>query len=123
MLKPADWKFQSRATKWHQLEALVDFDRLFLIVANKDPEILKKQLQDILKTMSHIVESSLVVIEGEVRPPEDTLEVISKSKKDEKRCKNDEKNNNDKAIEINLYIPCVSSCIYNRFCYELIIFY
>lgn len=45
MLKPADWKFQEKATKWHQLEALVDFDRLYLIAADKDPEILKKQLQ------------------------------------------------------------------------------
>jgi hypothetical protein len=45
MLKPADWKFQEKATKWHQLEALVDFDRLYLIAADKDPETLKKQLQ------------------------------------------------------------------------------
>lgn len=45
MLKPADWKFQEKATKWYQLEALVDFDRLYLISADKDPETLKKQLQ------------------------------------------------------------------------------
>lgn len=45
MLKPADWKFQEKATKWHQLEALIDFDRLYLIAADKDPETLKKQLQ------------------------------------------------------------------------------
>jgi len=45
MLKPADWKFQEKATKWCQLEALVDFDRLYLISADKDPETLKKQLQ------------------------------------------------------------------------------
>lgn len=45
MLKPADWKFQEKATKWHQLEALVEFDRLYLIAADKDPETLKKQLQ------------------------------------------------------------------------------
>lgn len=45
MLKPADWKFQEKATKWHQLETLVDFDRLYLIAVDKDPETLKKQLQ------------------------------------------------------------------------------
>ncbi|XP_043529227.1 protein odr-4 homolog isoform X2 [Frieseomelitta varia] len=106
ILKPADWKFQAKATKWHQLEALVDFDRLFLIAANKDPETLKKQLQDILKSVSDIIESSLIVIEGEVRSPDDTLELISKSKKDEKNSKNNEKNNNDQSIQINLYIPC-----------------
>ncbi|XP_076752442.1 protein odr-4 homolog [Xylocopa sonorina] len=105
MLKPADWKFQSKATKWHQLEAFIDFDRLFLIAANKDPETLKKQLQDILKTISDIIDSSLIVIEGEVRSPDDALEVVSRNKKDEKSCKN-EKNNNSKTIQINLYIPC-----------------
>lgn len=45
ILKPADWKFQERATKWHQLEALIDFDRLYLIAADKNPETFKKQLQ------------------------------------------------------------------------------
>lgn len=45
ILKPADWKFQEKATKWHQLETLVDFDKLYLIDADKDPETLKRQLQ------------------------------------------------------------------------------
>lgn len=45
MLKPAEWKFQAKPTKWHQLEALIDFDRLFLIAADKDPQTLKNQLQ------------------------------------------------------------------------------
>ncbi|XP_017876659.1 protein odr-4 homolog [Ceratina calcarata] len=106
MMKPADWKFQTKTTKWHQLETLVDFDRLFLISANKNPETLKRQLQDILKSISEIIESSLVVIEGEVRSANDTLEVISKSKKNEKNCKDNDKNNDDKSIQINLYIPC-----------------
>lgn len=108
MFKSVDWKFQTRATKWHQLEAFINFDRLFLIAANKDPKTLKKQLQDILKTISDIVETSLIVIEGEVWSPYDTIEVISKNKKDEKNCKSSEKNNNDQSIQINLYIPCVS---------------
>ena len=106
MLKPADWKFQTKATKWHQLETLVDFDRLFLIAANKDPETLKKQLQDILTSISDVIDSSLIVIEGEVRSPDDTLEVISKTRKDEKGFKSDEKSSNNKAIQINLYVPC-----------------
>ncbi|XP_033343440.1 protein odr-4 homolog [Bombus vosnesenskii] len=106
ILKPVDWKFQAKATNWHQLEALIDFDRLFLIAANKDPETLKKQLQDILKSVSDIIESSLIVIEGEVRSPDDRLELISKNKKDERNCRNNEKNNNDRSIQINLYIPC-----------------
>lgn len=44
-MKAADWKFQEKPTKWYQLEALVDFDRLYFIDADKDPETLKKQLQ------------------------------------------------------------------------------
>ncbi|XP_033331696.1 protein odr-4 homolog isoform X1 [Megalopta genalis] len=105
-VKPAEWKFQGKATKWHQLESVIDFDRLFLIDANKDPETLKKQLQDILKSMSDIIESSLIAIEGEVKSLDDTLEVITKDKKEEKGCKNNEKNTNDKPIQISLYTPC-----------------
>ncbi|XP_017760442.1 PREDICTED: protein odr-4 homolog [Eufriesea mexicana] len=110
ILKPANWKFQTKGTKWHQLEAVIDFDHLFLIAANKDPETLKKQLEDIIKTISDIIESSLTVIEGEVWSSDDILEVISKSKKDEK-CKSNEKNNNDKSIQIMLYIPCQEKSI------------
>lgn len=106
MLKPTEWKFQAKPTKWHQLEALIDFDRLFLIAADKDPETLKKQLQDILKNISDIIESSLIVIEGEIRSSEDTLEAISKNKNDDETCKNNEKNANDKLIQVDLYIPC-----------------
>ncbi|KZC05038.1 PREDICTED: protein odr-4 homolog [Dufourea novaeangliae] len=106
MVKPAEWKLQGKATKWHQLEALVDFDQLFLIAADKVPETLKKQLQDIIKNMSNIIESSLLVIEGEVRSPDDSLEIITKSKEQEKGRKNNEKDTNDKIIQINLYIPC-----------------
>lgn len=58
--------------------------------------------------MSDIVESSLIIIEGEARSPDDALEVISRCKKDEKGCKSHEKNGSDKSIQINLYIPCVS---------------
>ena len=106
MLKPTEWKFQAKPTKWHQLEALIDFDRLFLIAADTDPQTLKNQLQDILKDVSDSIESSLIVIEGEVRTLEDTLEVISKSKKNDKECKNSEKNTNNKLIQVDLYIPC-----------------
>ncbi|XP_034183464.1 protein odr-4 homolog [Osmia lignaria lignaria] len=106
MLKPTEWKFQAKPTKWHQLEALIDFDRLFLIAADTDPQTLKNQLQDILKDVSDSIESSLIVIEGEVRTPEDKLEVISKSKKNDKECKNSEKNANNKLIQVDLYIPC-----------------
>ncbi|XP_036139942.1 protein odr-4 homolog isoform X2 [Monomorium pharaonis] len=105
MLKPADWKFQEKATKWHQLEALVDFDKLYLIAADKDPETLKKQLQNILTNVADLIDSSLVVIEGEVRSPDDMLEAFSKRKKNSKECKN-KTNDSNNSLQVSLYIPC-----------------
>lgn len=107
MLKPADWKFQEKATKWHQLEALVDFDRLYLIAADKDPETLKKQLQNILTNVADLIDSSLVVIEGEVRSPDDTLEILGKKKKNSKECKKTNDSNN--SLQVSLYIPCLQN--------------
>lgn len=63
-----------------------------------------------------MIDSSLIVIEGEVRSPDDTLEVISKTRKDEKGFKSDEKSSNNKAIQINLYVPCVSIYTYRKLC-------
>ncbi|CAL1676002.1 unnamed protein product [Lasius platythorax] len=114
ILKPADWKFQERATKWHQLEALIDFDRLYLIAADKNPETFKKQLQNILTSVADLIDSSLVVIEGEVGAPDDALETICKRKKNSKECKN-KKSNNNNSLQVSLYIPCeqsdANSCI------------
>ncbi|KAH0949711.1 hypothetical protein HN011_000576 [Eciton burchellii] len=105
ILKPADWKFQENVTKWHQLEGLIDFDRLYLIAADKDPETLKKQLQNILISVADLIDSSLVVIEGEARAPDEALEILSKKKKDNKECKN-KKNNDTGSFQFSLYIPC-----------------
>ncbi|XP_011253793.2 protein odr-4 homolog [Camponotus floridanus] len=114
ILKPADWKFQEKATRWHQLEALIDFDRLYLIAADKNPETFKKQLQNILTSVADLIESSLVVIEGEVGAPDDALETIGKRKKNSKECKN-KKDNNNNSLQVSLYIPCeqsdTNSCI------------
>ncbi|XP_020292315.1 protein odr-4 homolog [Pseudomyrmex gracilis] len=105
ILRPADWRFQEKATKWHQLEALVDFDRLYLIAANKDPETLKKQLQNILASVADMIDSSLVVIEGEVRSSDDALEEISKKKKESKECKS-KKNDSNNSLQVSLYTSC-----------------
>ncbi|XP_060818557.1 protein odr-4 homolog isoform X2 [Bombus pascuorum] len=106
ILKPVEWNFQAKATKWHQFETFVNFDHPFSIATNKDPESLKKQLQDILKTISDIIESSFVVIEGEVRSSDEKVEPISKDKKDEKNCRNNGKNNDSQSLKIHLYVPC-----------------
>ncbi|XP_033212140.1 protein odr-4 homolog [Belonocnema kinseyi] len=106
ILKPADWKFQKRVTKWHQLEALVDLDQLFPIPRNKTPQSLKKQLQDILKTTSDLVNSALVVIEGESRCSDDTIEAIGKQKKDKKDSKESDSESEERMLQVGLYIPC-----------------
>ncbi|XP_018406308.1 PREDICTED: protein odr-4 homolog [Cyphomyrmex costatus] len=106
MLKPADWKFQEKATKWHQLETLVDFDKLYLIFREPIPKPLKKQLQNILTNIADLIDSSLIVIEGEVRSPDDTLEVFSKKKKSSNNeCKN-KTNDSNNSFQVSLYIPC-----------------
>ncbi|XP_032686392.1 protein odr-4 homolog [Odontomachus brunneus] len=106
ILKPADWKFQEKATKWHQLEALVDFDRLYFTDADKNPETLKRQLQAILTSVADLIDSSLVVIEEEVRPLETSLEIICKKKRDNKECKS-KKNDSSNFFQVSLYIPCL----------------
>ncbi|XP_012261309.2 protein odr-4 homolog [Athalia rosae] len=107
ILKPAEWKFQAKATKWHQLEARVDFDRLFPIPADDISTTLKKQLQGILARISETVDSALVIIEGEPRSPDDAVEVVGKKKKDRKEIKNkDDAGNADKTIQVSMYIPC-----------------
>lgn len=57
--------------------------------------------------MADLIDSSLVVIEGEVRSPDDTLETFGKRKKNSKECKN-KTNDNSNLLQVSLYIPCVS---------------
>ena len=64
-------------------------------------------LKDILKTTSDIVNSALVVIEGESRSPEDAIETIGKQKKDKKDCKETDSESEEKMLQVGLYVPCV----------------
>jgi len=58
-----------------------------------------------------LIESSLVVIEGEVRSPDDPLEILGKKKKNSKECKS-KTNDSSNTFQVSLYVPCVSM---NRF--------
>ena len=60
-------------------------------------------LKDILKTTSEIVNSALVVIEGESRSPDEAIEAIGKQKKDKKNDSESE----EKMLQVGLYVPCV----------------
>lgn len=58
IFKPADWKFQKKATKWFELQTVIDLDRLFLIPMNDDePRSLRNQLE--VKYYLQIVDSKL----------------------------------------------------------------
>ena len=107
-MKSADWKFQSRITKWQELETHVDFDKTFPISNRDGTKSLKKQLQDILKDTADSVNSALAVIEGEVRSLDDALEVVGKKKKDQKESSKDNSNSSEKTLQVILYIPSVS---------------
>ncbi|XP_043472085.1 protein odr-4 homolog [Leptopilina heterotoma] len=110
-LKPVDWKFQSNSTftKWHHLETLVDFDRVFPISRLKTPNPLKKQLQDILSETTNMINSSLVVIEGELRSDDAAVETIGKQLSKEKKTEKESSGDNEsekKILQVGIYIPC-----------------
>ncbi|XP_058794467.1 protein odr-4 homolog [Phymastichus coffea] len=102
ILKPADWKFQKKATKWHQLEALVDLDHIFPILDGAS-HTLKRQLQDIVKNISDMISSSLIIIEGESRSSEDLIEAIGKKKRTKKVRSEEEE---EKILQVGVYLPC-----------------
>jgi len=101
ILKPADWKFQKKITKWHQLESTLDLDHLIPIPDEMHPHTLKRQLQEIIKKISDMIKAALIVIEGEPRSSEDLLEAIIKKKKTKK-----EEEEIERALHVGVYLPC-----------------
>lgn len=103
--KPVELKLQNKSLKWHQLEVLVDFDKLFFIPANKDPKTLRKQLLEILNAISDMIDSTIIVIEDKIWTENEAIETISNMKENTSP-KTKEKKSNKKALQIDLYIPC-----------------
>jgi len=64
--------------------------------------------QNILISVADLIDSSLVVIEGEARAPDEALETLGKKKKDNKECKECKNKKNTGSFQFSLYIPCVS---------------
>ncbi|XP_014210147.1 protein odr-4 homolog [Copidosoma floridanum] len=102
ILKPADWKFQKKVTKWHHLESTLDLDYLIPILDEIHPHTLKRQLQEVIKIISDMVKTALIIIEGEPRSPKDLLEAIIRKKKNEKH--NEEEK--EKVLHFGVYLPC-----------------
>ncbi|KAK2586955.1 hypothetical protein KPH14_009881 [Odynerus spinipes] len=96
-LKPVDIKFRAQGIPWLELETAVNLDRMFCIDADKKPESLKEQLQDILEDVSNMIDSALIVIAGKIRSPDETTEMIVAHEDDKKR------------LEVDLYIHCLKS--------------
>ncbi|XP_011303710.1 protein odr-4 homolog [Fopius arisanus] len=108
-MKNADWKFQDNITKWYQLETRVDLDQVFPVVDGEESETLKQQLQNILNDMSDIINSSLVIIEGDKRPSDQLIEIVgNKKKKERKELKSNESDESisDKSLQATIYVPC-----------------
>jgi len=57
--------------------------------------------------VANLIDSSLVVIEGEVRSLDATLETLCRKKKSNKECQN-KTNDSNNSFKVSLYIPCVS---------------
>ncbi|XP_063985468.1 protein odr-4 homolog [Diachasmimorpha longicaudata] len=106
-LKSADWKFEAKITKWYQLETRLDFDQTFPIADGQESETLKQQLQKILKDVAGVVNSSLVIIEGDRRLPDELIQIIGNQKKKErKESKSNESDASDKSLQAAIYVPC-----------------
>lgn len=107
-MKNAEVKFQSKITKWYQLDTHVDFDQMYPIIKDQESESLKKQLQNILKDISSKIESSIVVLEGESMALDDPIEILGeKKKKDRKESKSNDTNFNNRVLQAVIYIPSV----------------
>lgn len=107
-LKNAEVKFQSKITKWYQLDTHVDFDQMYPVIKDHESDSLKKQFQNILEDISNKIGSSIVVLEGESMSLDDPVEILGeKKKKDRKESKSNDTNFNNRVLEAVIYIPSV----------------
>ncbi|XP_034939965.1 protein odr-4 homolog [Chelonus insularis] len=106
ILKPTEWKFQPKPTKWYQLDTHVDFDQIFPIIKSLQSENLKQQFQNILEDVSNKIESGIVVIENEPMAQSDAIDILGeKKKKDKKESKSSDSTSNSRALKAVIYIP------------------
>lgn len=75
-------------------------------IPNFDTERISFQFfQDIVKKVSDMISSALVVIEGETRSPDDLVEAIGKKPKNKKEKSREEEV--EKILQVGVYLPCV----------------
>ncbi|XP_069669033.1 protein odr-4 homolog [Periplaneta americana] len=104
-VRPVEWKFQTKATRWHQLDCQYDLDQVFPTSLDKQTQSLKKHLQDMLATISENIKSAICMIDGEIKESSEVLDALGKKKK----TKGSSKSSNTgemKTLNVSLYIPC-----------------
>ncbi|GFG31428.1 hypothetical protein Cfor_09276 [Coptotermes formosanus] len=102
---PVDWKFQTKATRWHQLDCQYDIDLIFPTSLDKQTQSLKKNLQDMLAAVSDSIKSAVCMIDGEVKDSSEVLDAFGKKPKASKKGRN---TGEVKTLNVTLYIPCDS---------------
>lgn len=92
----------------------MDLNQIFPIVDNKASESLKKQFQNILENTAKVIETAIVVIEGETRPLNELIQIVGnkKNKKDQAQSKSNDLNSNDKSLQAAIYISHVNKSLY-----------
>ncbi|XP_021934616.1 protein odr-4 homolog [Zootermopsis nevadensis] len=101
---PVEWKFQSKATRWHQLDCHINLDQVFPISLDKQTQSLRSNLQEILGALSENIKSAVCMFDGELRDSSKALDALGK-----KKPKAGSKGPNSGEITmltVSLYIPC-----------------
>ncbi|KAL7305784.1 hypothetical protein TKK_0002033 [Trichogramma kaykai] len=103
-LKPADWRFAKKPTKWYHFETIVDLNTLCPIFEEENLLSLKKQLQIVIRKYAEMINKAVIVIEGEaVTNSSNPLESIMEDDKTKKN--KQEEDENDKLLQVGVYIP------------------
>lgn len=122
-VKPVDFKFMPKATKWHQLECRCELDQTVPIPQNKIDWPLKKHmtvgltamlitdvsynifLKDILRLTNENLKLAKLLFDNEVKDASDNLESIGKKKN---RGKSRQEQGDNKPMHVTIFLPCVS---------------
>ncbi|KAF5294076.1 hypothetical protein FQA39_LY13550 [Lamprigera yunnana] len=108
----ADLKFQQKlSVKWLQLECRYELDQIFPIDSTKANWVLKKHMNDILKSINDNLRIGVFFFDGEMKDDTDILESIGKKKMVHSKLGQYE-SNDVKLIQVTILLPNV--CITSR---------
>lgn len=102
--KPVEFKFMAKPTKWHQLDCNFQFDQIIPITNDKVQWNLKKHLEVVLSNVESSLKRGVVMIDGELRNENESIESLGKKK----QIKNKNRDQESKNLQVNIFVPCVS---------------